>query len=50
SKIIINNPHYSFGDEPYTRQTEGCGVEAEFIHFTPNFLLNDNLIKAYGPR
>ncbi|XP_046718337.1 calcium-activated chloride channel regulator 1-like isoform X1 [Silurus meridionalis] len=49
-KIRIDNPHPAFGDDPYTHQTKGCGNEGEYIHFTPNFLLNNNLLKGYGPR
>ncbi|XP_060799224.1 calcium-activated chloride channel regulator 1-like [Neoarius graeffei] len=49
-RIIIDNPHPSFGDDPYTRQTKGCGEEGDYIHFTPNFLLNNDLIQVYGPR
>ncbi|KAI5625501.1 hypothetical protein C0J50_15047 [Silurus asotus] len=49
-RIRIDNPHPAFGDDPYTHQTKGCGNEGEYIHFTPNFLLNNNLLKGYGPR
>ncbi|KAM9468703.1 calcium-activated chloride channel regulator 1-like [Clarias gariepinus] len=49
-RIRIDSPNPHFGDEPYTHQTQGCGKEAEYIHFTPNFLLNDSFIKPYGPR
>ncbi|KAM9468702.1 calcium-activated chloride channel regulator 1-like [Clarias gariepinus] len=49
-RIRIDSPHPVFGDEPYTHQTAGCGNEAEFIHFTPNFLLNKFFIKPYGPK
>ncbi|MCJ8739747.1 hypothetical protein PDJAM_G00050730, partial [Pangasius djambal] len=49
-RIRIDNPHPAFGDDPYTHQTQGCGTEAEYIHFTPNFLLSNNLVKAYGPK
>ncbi|KAB5550043.1 hypothetical protein PHYPO_G00049120 [Pangasianodon hypophthalmus] len=49
-RIRIDDPHPAFGDDPYTHQTQGCGIEAEYIHFTPNFLLNNDLIKVYGPR
>uniref|UniRef100_A0A8D0GIK2 Calcium-activated chloride channel N-terminal domain-containing protein n=1 Tax=Sphenodon punctatus TaxID=8508 RepID=A0A8D0GIK2_SPHPU len=37
-------------DEPYTLQYEGCGKRGRYIHFTPNFLLNDTLLDDYGPR
>ncbi|KAL7825187.1 hypothetical protein AOLI_G00323940 [Acnodon oligacanthus] len=50
ANIIIDSPHPAYGDEPYTKQMKGCGEESEYIHFTPDFLLNDNLLNAYGPR
>ncbi|XP_053363968.1 calcium-activated chloride channel regulator 1-like [Clarias gariepinus] len=49
-RIRIDSPHPVLGDEPYTYQTGGCGNEAEYIHFTPNFMLNNSFIKPYGPR
>ncbi|XP_066518534.1 calcium-activated chloride channel regulator 1-like [Hoplias malabaricus] len=50
ANIIIDYPHPLYGDEPYTKQTKHCGEEGEHVHFTPNFLLKDHLISAYGPR
>ncbi|KAG2461517.1 CA3A1 regulator, partial [Polypterus senegalus] len=50
ANVIIAGPKNSKGDDPYTLQYEGCGKEGRYIHFTPNFLLNDKFIKAYGPR
>ncbi|XP_036412453.1 calcium-activated chloride channel regulator 1-like [Colossoma macropomum] len=50
ANVIIDYPHPAYGDEPYTKQIKGCGEESEYIHFTPNFLLNDDLLIAYGPR
>uniref|UniRef100_A0A3B1JUK1 Calcium-activated chloride channel N-terminal domain-containing protein n=1 Tax=Astyanax mexicanus TaxID=7994 RepID=A0A3B1JUK1_ASTMX len=39
-----------FNDEPYTKQMKGCGEEGEYVHLTPNFLLDDSFLKSYGPR
>ncbi|XP_051789027.1 calcium-activated chloride channel regulator 3A-1-like isoform X15 [Erpetoichthys calabaricus] len=50
ANVIIAGQKNSKGDEPYTLQYEGCGKEGRYIHFTPNFLLNDKFIQAYGPR
>ncbi|KAL7825250.1 hypothetical protein AOLI_G00324570 [Acnodon oligacanthus] len=50
ANVIINLPHPAFGDDPYTKQMKGCGEESEYTHFTPDFLLNDGLLGAYGPR
>ncbi|KAM9469045.1 calcium-activated chloride channel regulator 3A-1-like [Clarias gariepinus] len=48
-KIRIDDANPAFGNDPYTRQTQGCGQEAEYIHFTPDFLLDSSLIDVYGP-
>ncbi|KAI4882946.1 hypothetical protein NFI96_015881, partial [Prochilodus magdalenae] len=50
ANIIIDQPHPAHGNDPYTKQMKGCGEESEYIHFTPDFLLHDELLKAYGPR
>ncbi|KAF5888633.1 epithelial chloride channel -like protein, partial [Clarias magur] len=47
-KIRIDDPNPEFGNDPYAYQIQGCGKEAQYIHFTPYFLL-DNLIDIYGP-
>uniref|UniRef100_A0A672Q1R5 Calcium-activated chloride channel N-terminal domain-containing protein n=1 Tax=Sinocyclocheilus grahami TaxID=75366 RepID=A0A672Q1R5_SINGR len=36
--------------EPYTKQYGECGTEGEYIHFTPEYLLNDTFIQLYGSR
>ncbi|XP_071983777.1 calcium-activated chloride channel regulator 1-like isoform X1 [Engystomops pustulosus] len=48
--IIIANPYLKSGDDPYTLQYGRCGEPGRYIHLTPNFLLDDNLLLAYGPR
>ncbi|XP_058655380.1 calcium-activated chloride channel regulator 3A-1-like [Onychostoma macrolepis] len=50
AKIRIDNPNPAYGVEPYTNQYGDCGAEGEFIHFTPEYLLNDNLIELFGSR
>ncbi|RXN39283.1 epithelial chloride channel -like protein [Labeo rohita] len=47
AKIRIDNAQ---GDEPYTKQYDECGKEGQYIHFTPNYLLNDTFIQLYGLR
>ncbi|KAI2644946.1 Calcium-activated chloride channel regulator 4 [Labeo rohita] len=47
AKIRIDNAQ---GDEPYTKQYDECGAEGQYIHFTPNYLLNDTFIQLYGLR
>ncbi|XP_045403558.1 calcium-activated chloride channel regulator 1-like [Lemur catta] len=47
--VIIANPYLKYGDDPYTLQYGQCGEKGQYIHFTPNFLLTNNL-PMYGPR
>ncbi|XP_046718336.1 calcium-activated chloride channel regulator 1-like [Silurus meridionalis] len=49
-KIRIDESSLQYGNEPYTHQPEGCGREGEYIHLTPDFLLNNHISKPYGPR
>ena len=46
ANIRIKNPSANYGDNPWVKQTGGCGVPGEFMHLTPSFLLN----KAYSER
>ncbi|XP_018411398.1 PREDICTED: epithelial chloride channel protein-like [Nanorana parkeri] len=46
--VIIENPFPKYGDDPYTLQYRGCGAPGEYIHLTPNFMLNDSLASVYG--
>ncbi|XP_078264018.1 calcium-activated chloride channel regulator 1-like [Rhinoraja longicauda] len=48
--VIIADSHMKFGDDPYTLQYGRCGERGRYIHFTPNFLLNDSVINIYGSR
>ncbi|XP_075688591.1 calcium-activated chloride channel regulator 1-like [Rhinoderma darwinii] len=48
--IIITNPYLKYGDDPYTLQYGQCGEPGRYIHLTPNFLVDDNLLSVYGPR
>ncbi|XP_006898444.1 PREDICTED: calcium-activated chloride channel regulator 2-like [Elephantulus edwardii] len=50
ANVIVSDWYGAHGDDPYTLQYRGCGKEGKYIHFTPNFMLNDNLTAAYGPR
>ncbi|XP_027251693.1 calcium-activated chloride channel regulator 3A-1 isoform X2 [Cricetulus griseus] len=47
--VIVAEPYLKYGDDPYTLQYGQCGDRGQYIHFTPNFLLTDNL-PMYGPR
>ncbi|KAJ6651731.1 hypothetical protein lerEdw1_020671 [Lerista edwardsae] len=48
--VIVADPYLKYGDQPYTLQYGGCGEKGRYIHFTPNFLTNDNSADVYGPR
>ncbi|XP_006169759.1 calcium-activated chloride channel regulator 2 [Tupaia chinensis] len=50
ANILVTDWYGGHGDDPYTLQYRGCGEEGKYIHFTPNFLLNDNLTAGYGSR
>ncbi|XP_036208489.1 calcium-activated chloride channel regulator 1-like [Myotis myotis] len=45
--VIVANPYLKYGDDPYTLQYGQCGEKGQYIHFTPNFLLTNNL-HTYG--
>ncbi|OCT82887.1 calcium-activated chloride channel regulator 1 [Xenopus laevis] len=48
--VIVASP-FIHGDDPYTLQFGGCGEKGKYIHFTPNFLVNDEkMLPIYGPR
>ncbi|XP_075040263.1 calcium-activated chloride channel regulator 1-like [Mixophyes fleayi] len=50
AEIIIGSPYLKYGYDPYTLQYGRCGEPGRYIHLTPNFLLDDNLLSVYGPR
>ncbi|XP_019607311.2 calcium-activated chloride channel regulator 2 isoform X1 [Rhinolophus sinicus] len=50
ANVIVTNWYGAHGGDPYTLQYRGCGKEGKYIHFTPDFLLNDDLIAGYGSR
>ncbi|XP_032152254.1 calcium-activated chloride channel regulator 1-like isoform X2 [Sapajus apella] len=47
--VIVAEPSLKYGDDPYTLQYGQCGEKGKYIHFTPNFLLTNNL-PIYGTR
>ncbi|KAM8789741.1 calcium-activated chloride channel regulator 1-like [Rhynchonycteris naso] len=47
--VIVADPYLKYGDDPYTLQYGQCGDKGQYIHFTPNFLLTNNL-PIYGSR
>ncbi|XP_057570051.1 calcium-activated chloride channel regulator 1 isoform X2 [Hippopotamus amphibius kiboko] len=47
--VIVANPYLKYGNDPYTLQYGKCGEKGQYIHFTPNFLLTNDL-PIYGSR
>ncbi|XP_021513696.1 calcium-activated chloride channel regulator 2 isoform X1 [Meriones unguiculatus] len=50
ANVIVTEQHGVYGDDPHTLQHRGCGKEGKYIHFTPSFLLRDELAAGYGSR
>ncbi|XP_040263311.1 calcium-activated chloride channel regulator 1-like [Bufo bufo] len=48
--VIVATPHLKNGDDPYTLQYGQCEEKGIYIHFTPDFLVDDKLLSVYGPR
>uniref|UniRef100_UPI00358E1A79 calcium-activated chloride channel regulator 3A-1-like isoform X2 n=1 Tax=Myxine glutinosa TaxID=7769 RepID=UPI00358E1A79 len=48
--IRIDIPDVLMGHGPYTFQFGQCGVQGDFIHFTPEFILDDELQNYFGAR
>ncbi|NXL26743.1 CLCA1 regulator, partial [Glaucidium brasilianum] len=48
--VIIADSYIKHADDPYTLQYGGCKEKGQYIHFTPNFILNDNLTEVYGEK
>ncbi|XP_005385184.1 PREDICTED: calcium-activated chloride channel regulator 4-like [Chinchilla lanigera] len=46
--VIVAPPTLPGQDEPYTKQLTECGAKAEYIHFTPDFVLGKKQ-NEYGP-
>nr|APU50752.1 epithelial chloride channel-like protein 137 [Saccoglossus kowalevskii] len=48
--VIIDNPNPDWGNNPYTQQIGGCGKKGEYIHLTPDYLLDkDTSEYIWGP-
>ncbi|KAJ8793506.1 hypothetical protein J1605_019340 [Eschrichtius robustus] len=50
ANVIVTDWYGAHGEDAYTLQYRGCGEEGKYIHFTPDFLLNDDLTAGYGSR
>ncbi|XP_071510784.1 calcium-activated chloride channel regulator 1-like [Diadema antillarum] len=50
ANVIVDAENPAWEDNPYTLQLGGCGVHGEYIHLTPNFLLDrENSEYIWGP-
>ena len=47
ARVVIGNPRSDWGDTPYTIQPGGCGVEGDYIHFTPGYILKPESAKDF---
>ncbi|XP_073499253.1 calcium-activated chloride channel regulator 3A-1-like [Phyllobates terribilis] len=50
ASVIISSSNINYGNDPYTLHYKGCGNKGKYIHFTPEFLMDDGLLPVYGPR
>ncbi|XP_063590520.1 calcium-activated chloride channel regulator 4A-like [Penaeus indicus] len=50
SEIRVDVSNAVYGDQPYTDQPGGCGAPGRYIHFTPEYLLNDDEAAWWGLR
>ncbi|KAK4820061.1 hypothetical protein QYF61_019003, partial [Mycteria americana] len=48
--VLIADPYMKQIDDLYSLQYGGCKEKGRYIHFTPNFLLNDNLTNVDGEK
>ncbi|KZS12185.1 Calcium-activated chloride channel regulator 2 [Daphnia magna] len=42
AEVQIDLPNSKYGDRPYTVQLGGCGDPGQYIHWTPNYVLNSS--------
>ncbi|KFQ84451.1 Epithelial chloride channel protein, partial [Phoenicopterus ruber ruber] len=48
--VTIADPYMTHVDHPYTLHYRGCKEKGQYIRFTPNFLLDDDMTKFYGEK
>ncbi|CAL4096200.1 unnamed protein product, partial [Meganyctiphanes norvegica] len=49
--IRVENSNPIYQDQPYTQQVKlECGAPGEFIHLTPDYLSDEDQVKAWGNR
>jgi len=48
--VLIADAHPGYGNEPYTLQFGLCGGHGEYIHLTPDYVMNDTHVESWGPK
>ena len=48
--ILVADAHPGHGNEPYTLQFGGCEGHGEYIHLTPDYVVNEDHIESWGPK
>ncbi|XP_076448467.1 calcium-activated chloride channel regulator 4-like [Babylonia areolata] len=49
AQIIIDQPNLAYGDAPYVKQYAECGQPGLYIHLTPSYLKDDDVVNKWGP-
>jgi len=50
ARVLIAPANKAKGNQPYTQQPGACGDEGDFIHFTPEWLLDTEISSEFGPQ
>lgn len=48
AQIVIDQANPAYGDAPYVKQYAECGQPGLYIHLTPTYLLDDDVIHKWG--
>ncbi|XP_077985931.1 calcium-activated chloride channel regulator 4A-like [Glandiceps talaboti] len=47
ANVIVDEANPEYGDNPYTRQTTPCGEEADYIHLTERWVIDESYSQYY---
>lgn len=48
--VLIANPNPLFHHQPYVVQNGRCGLPGSYIHITPEFLMNSEIVQDFGDK
>ena len=50
SDIVVESPdsRFNHGDRPFVVRALPCGQLGHYMHLTPNYILNDEVIQEFG--